>query len=138
MLTDPDQSATTVKKTGHYRNQCRLLKKLLKQTENSQNNPGSKNSGANNSNPNSNVNNDNNNDNNNHKNSNTVKWKLKTVYTPCETYGKRNQFTEKSYFGANAANLPPLGTEDRKDKIKSKREPIKMILTNLIKLQPKI
>ena len=27
MLTDPNQCATTVKKTGHYRNQCRLLKR---------------------------------------------------------------------------------------------------------------
>ena len=27
MLTEPNQHATTVKKLGHYRHQCRLLKK---------------------------------------------------------------------------------------------------------------
>ena len=38
------------KKPGHHRNQCRLLKKQLEQTENDQNNPGNKNSAANTSN----------------------------------------------------------------------------------------
>ena len=90
------------KKPGHYRNQCRLLKKQREQTENTQNNPGNKNSAANTSNPNSNVNN-----NNNNKNSNKAESKPKTVYPPCETYGKTNHSTEKWNFGANAANRPP-------------------------------
>ena len=50
------------KKLGHYRNQCRLLKKQRDQTENNQNNPANKNNDANTSNPNGYVNNLNNND----------------------------------------------------------------------------
>ena len=90
------------KKPGHYRNQCRLLKKQLEQTENNQNNPGNKNSDTNTSNPNSNVNN-----NNKNRNSNRAERKPKTVYPPCETCGKTNHSTEKCYFGAKAANRPP-------------------------------
>ena len=90
------------KKPGHYRNQCRLLKKQLEQTEINQNNPGNKNSAANTSNPNDNVNN-----NNNNKNSNKAERKPKTVYPPCETCGKTNNSTQKCYFGANEANRPP-------------------------------
>ena len=98
----PKLTCHQCKKPGHYRNQCRLLKKQREQTENNQNNPGNKNSDTKTSNPNSNVNN-----NNNNKNSNKAERKPKTVYTPCETCGKTNQSTEKSYFGANAANRPP-------------------------------
>ena len=35
--TDPSQGATTVKKPGHYRNQCRLLKKQKQRSERTQN-----------------------------------------------------------------------------------------------------
>ena len=90
------------KKPGHYRNQCRLLKKQRETTENNQNNPGNKNSDANTSNPKSNANN-----NNNNRNNNRAERKPKTVYPPCETCGKTNHSTEKCYFGANAANRPP-------------------------------
>ena len=89
-------------KPGHYRNQCRLLKKQREQTENNQNNPGNKNSDAITSNPNSNVNN-----NNNNKKSNKAGRKPKTVDPPCDTCGKINHSIEKCYFGANAANRPP-------------------------------
>ena len=92
------------KKQGHYRNQCRLLKKQEEQTENNENTPGNKNSDANTSNPNSNVNNNNNS---NTKNSNKAERKPETVYSPCETCGKTNHSTERCYFGANAANRPP-------------------------------
>ena len=91
------------KKPGHYRNQCRLLKKQREQTEIIQNIPGNKNSDANTSNPSNNVNNNDN----NHKNSNRADRKPKTVYPPCETCGKTSHSTEKCYFGANAANGPP-------------------------------
>ena len=102
MRTDPNQRATTLKKPGHYKNQCRLLKKQREQTENNRNNPGNKNSDANNSNPNTNVCN-----NNNKKNGNRAEKKPKTVYPPCLTCGKTNRSTEKCYFGANAASRPP-------------------------------
>ena len=98
----PKPTCHHCKKPGHYRNQCRLLKKQREQTEIDQNNPGNKNSAANTSNPNGNVNN-----NNNNKNSNKAERKPKTVYPPCETCGKTNHSTEKCYFGANAANRPP-------------------------------
>ena len=91
------------KKPGHYKNQCRLLKKQREQTENNQNNPGNKSSDANTSNPNGNVNNPNN----NKRNSNRPERKPKTVYSPCETCGKTDHSTEKCYHGANAANRPP-------------------------------
>ena len=98
----PKPTCHHCKKPGHYRNQCRLLKKQREQTENNQNNPGNKNSDTNTSNPNSNVN-----KNNNNNNSNRAERKPKTVYPSCETYGKTNHSTEKCYFGANGANRPP-------------------------------
>ena len=39
---------------------------------------------------------------NNHKNDR----KSRTLYPPCETYGKTNHSTERCYVGANAANRP--------------------------------
>ena len=89
-------------KPGNYRNQCRLLKKQLEQTENDQIVPGNKNSAANTSIPNGNINN-----NNNNKNSKKAERNPKTLYPPCETCGKTNHSTEKCYIGANAANRPP-------------------------------
>ena len=90
-------------KPGHYRNQCRLLKKQREETENNQNNPGNKNSDANNYIP---DNNTNNNDQNNFKNSNRAETKPETVHPPCETCGKTNHSAERCYVGANAANRP--------------------------------
>ena len=97
----PKPTCHHCKKPGHYRNQCRLLKKQREQTENNQNNPGNKDSAANTSNPNSNVNNTNNN-----KNSNKAERKPETVYPPCETCGKTNHSADRCYVGANAANRP--------------------------------
>ena len=91
------------KKPGHYKNQCRLLKKQREQTENDQNNPGNKNSDATTSNQNGNANIPNN----NNKNSNRAERKPKTVYPPYETCGKTNHSTERCYHGANAANRAP-------------------------------
>ena len=99
----PKPTCHHCKKPGHYRNQCRLLKKQREQTDDTQKNPGNKNSGANNCDSNSNVNNINN----NNKNNNKAERKPKTVYPPFETCGKTNHFTEKCYFGDNAANRPP-------------------------------
>ena len=120
------------KKPGHYRNQCRLLKKQQEQTENNQNNSGNRNSDANNSNQNSNVNN-----NNNNRNNTRAERKPKTIYPPCETCGKTNHSTEKCYFGMQPIDRLP-GIEDRKDKIRSKKEPTKMTQMKVPKLQPKI
>ena len=99
----PKPTCHRCKKSGRYRNQCRLLKKQREQAQDVQDNPGNKNSGANTSNSNSNVNNNNN----NNKNSNRAERKRKTVYSPCGTCWKANHSTEKCFFGANAANRPP-------------------------------
>ena len=88
------------KKPGHYKNQCRLLKKQREQTENNQNNPVNKNNDANTSNLNGKINK-------NDRNRNRAERRPKTVYPPCETCGKTNHSTEKCYHGANAANRPP-------------------------------
>ena len=98
----PKPTCHHCKKPVHYRNQCRLLKKLREQTGKNQNNPGNKNSDTNTSNPINNVN-----KNNNKNNSNRAERKPKTVYPPCEKCGKTDHSTEKCYFGANAANRPP-------------------------------
>ena len=98
----PKPTCHHCKKPGHYRNQCRLLKKQRKQTDHIKKNPGNKNSDADTSNPSSNVNN-----NNNNKNSNRAERKPKIVYPPRETNGKTNHTTDKCYFGANTANRPP-------------------------------
>ena len=119
-----------VKKLGHYRNQCRLLKRQREQTENNQNKPGNKNSDTNTSNPDSNVKNINN----NNKNCNRAE---RNVYPPCETCGKTNHSMEKCYFGTNAANRPPL-RHRRREKNQYQKEPIKVTLITLLKLQPKI
>ena len=100
----PKPTCHHCKKPGHYRNQCRLLKKQQERTEDNQDNPANKSSDAITSNPNNNVNNNNNN---NNKNSNKAERKQKAVYPPCETRGKTNHSTERCYFGANAANRPP-------------------------------
>ena len=72
----------------------------------------------------------------------------KTVTEPREsqtlfTYPLKH--VEKQTTPQRNANLEPMqpidrlpGTENRKDKIKSTKEPIKAILTKLLKLQPKI
>ena len=52
-----------------------------------------------------NINSDTNDSNsNNHK----IDRKSRTLYHPCETCGKTNHSTERSYVGANAANRPLL------------------------------
>ena len=94
------------KKPAHYRNQCRLLERQKEQSEDTQDNPGNKNNGAKNSIPNNNTNKKKKN-NNNYKNNNRAERKPKTAYPPCETCEKTNHYTEKCYYGTNAANRPP-------------------------------
>ena len=60
------------------------------QIEGNPDNAGNINSDTNDSNP------------NNHK----TDRKSRTLYPPCETYGKTNHYTERYYVGANASNRP--------------------------------
>ena len=132
----PKPTCHHCKKLGNYRNQCLLIKRPKEQSEETQVIPGAKNSGVKNSITNNNTIKKNNN--NNYKNSNRAERKLKTVHPPGETCRKTNHSTEKCYYGANAANRPPSRTEDLKDRIRSKKEPIKMTQMKLFRLQPKI
>ena len=129
----PKPTCHHCKKPGHYRNQCRLLKKQREKTENNQNNPGNKNSDANTSNPNSNANN-----NNNNRNNNRAERKPKTVYPPCETCGKTNHSTAKCYFGANAANRPPPRHKRPERQNQASERANQNDSNEALKLQPKI
>ena len=126
----PKPTCHHCKKPEQYRNQCRLLKKQRQQTEKNENNHGNKTSVANTSNPNSNANNPNT----NNKNSNRVERKPKTV----RDVGKQTTPQRK----VTMEPMQPVdrfpGKEDRKDRIRSKKESIKMTRMKLLKLQPKI
>ena len=102
MPTDSNRRATTAKNLNITEiNVINWKKKQKEQAEGTQISSVTKKSGADDSIPN------NNNNNNNNKNSDRDKRRPKNVYPPCETCGKTHQSTEKSYFGANAANIPP-------------------------------
>ena len=94
------------KKTkNNYQNQRPLLKREKDQTRNNTNSANNNNGSAQtNSNPNNNK------VANNTKGSNINDQRdrrSRPVFPPCETCGRTNQSTEKSYLGANAANRPP-------------------------------
>ena len=129
----PKPTCHHCKKPGHYRNQCRLLKKQREQTENNQNNPGNK----------------------------TVppipltRTVMPTTITIIETITElkesRKLFThpvrhvEKQTTPQRNVILEPMqpidrlpGTEDPKDRTRSQKKPTKMTLMKLPRLQPKI
>ena len=93
------------KKPGHYRNQCRQLKREKDQVQNSTNSANNNNGSAQtNFNPNTNkvANNTKGNNTNNQRDRRPT-----PVFPPCETCGGTNHSTEKCFLGANAANRPP-------------------------------
>ena len=93
------------KKPGHYRNQCRQLKREKDQVQNNTDSAAKNNNGSaqinSNPNPKAPVANKANNTNNQRDR------KPRPVFPPCETCGRTNHFTERCYLGANAANRPP-------------------------------
>ena len=120
------------KKPGNYRRQCRFLKKHREQAEKNQNNPGNK----------------------------TVtpiplnRTATSTIITTTKTVTRLKESQKLStqpvsYVGKQTtpqknATLEPMqpidrlpGKEDRKDKIRSKKESIKMTRMKLLRLQPK-
>ena len=95
------------KKPGHYRNHCRQLKREKEQTRNNTNSADSTNKNHGSAQTKSNPNN---------KASNKTKANItnfqrerrsRPVFPRCETCGRTNHSTEKSYLGTNAANRPP-------------------------------
>ena len=91
------------KKPGHYQNQCRQLKREKDQTRNNTNSANNNNGSAQTkSNPNNKV------ANNTKGNNMNIQRDRRPgpVFPPCETCGRNNHSTEKSYLGANAANRP--------------------------------
>ena len=122
------------KKPGHYRNQCRLLKKQREQTENNQRSPGNKTVMS-------------------IPLTRTATSTILTTTTETVTDPKESQepFTHpvrhvvrQTIPQRNAIMEPtqPIdrlpGREERKDKIRSKKVPIKMTQMKLLRLQPKI
>ena len=101
----PKPTCHHCKKPGHYRNQCRQLKREKDQTQNNTNSATNNNGSAQtNSNPNNNKVTDNAKGNNTN---NQRDRKHRPVFPPCETCGRTNHSTERCYLGANAANRPP-------------------------------
>ena len=93
------------KTPGHYRNQCRQLKRGKDPTPNITNSANKNNGCAQtNSTPNNNkvANNTKGNKINNQRDR-----RSRPVFSPCEASGRTKHSTEKSYLGANAANRPP-------------------------------
>ena len=103
----PKPTCHHCKKPGHYRDQCRQLKREKDQVQNNTgsavNNKNNNGSAQTNSNPNNKapVANKANNTNNQRDR------KPRPVFPPCETCGRTNHSTERCYLGANAANRPP-------------------------------
>ena len=103
----PKPTCHHCKKPGHYRNQCRQLKRDKDQgqnnTDSAANNKNNSGSAPANSNPNHKapVANKANNTNNQRDR------RPRPVFPPCETCGRTNHSTERCYLGANAANRPP-------------------------------
>ena len=103
----PKPTCHHCKKPGHYRNQCRQLKRgkdqVQNNTDSAADNKNNNGSAQTNSNPNqkATVANKANNANNQRDR------KTRPVFPPCETCGRTNHSTEKCYLGANAANRPP-------------------------------
>ena len=103
----PKPTCHHCKKPGHYRNQCRQLKrekdKVQNNTDSAANNKNNNGSAQINSNPNlkAPVANKANNTNNQRDR------KPRPVFPPCETCGRTNHSTERCYLGANAAIRPP-------------------------------
>ena len=103
----PKPTCHHCEKPGHYRNQCRQLKRDKDQAQNNTdsaaNNQNINGSAQTNSNPNHKapVGNKANNTNNQRDR------KPRPVFPPCETCGRTNHSTERCYLGANAANRPP-------------------------------
>ena len=122
------------KKPGHYRNQCRLLKKQLEQTENDQNNPGNKTVAPM---PLTRT-----------VMSTTTITTKKTVIKLKESqklFSHPVRHVEKQTTPQRNVILKPMqpidrlpGTEDRKDRIRSQKEPTKVTLMMLPRLHPKI
>ena len=129
----PKPTCHHCKKPGHYRNQCRLLKKQREETENNQNNPGNRNSDTNTSNPNSNINKNNNNNNSNRAERKPKLFTHSVRHVAKQTTPQRNVILEPMQ---PIDRLP--GTGDRKNRIKSQKKPTKMTLMKLPRLQPKV
>ena len=132
----PKPTCHNFKKPGRYRNHCRLLKRQKEQIEDTQYNPANKNSSASNSIPNNNTNKNNNN--NNSENSDRAEKSQKMFTHPARHVGRQT-------IARTNATMKPMqpidrlpGTENRKDRIRSKKKPIKMTRMKLLRLQPKI
>ena len=100
----PRPTCHDCKKAGHYQIQCRQLKREKEQTRNNTNNANNTNGSAQ---TNLNLNNKVANNTKGNNINNQKDRRPRPVFPPCETSGRTNHSTEKTYLGANAANRPP-------------------------------
>ena len=100
----PKPTCHHCKKPGHYRNQCRQLKREKDQTRNITNNASNNNGSVQ---TNSNTNNKTAHNTKASSINNQKDRRPRPVFPPCETCSRTNHSTEKCYLGANAANRPP-------------------------------
>ena len=134
MLTAPNKRATTVKNQGKYRNQCRLLKNSENKLKITKINLETKTVMPIPLNPTA-----------------TLTILTTTTETITEPKGSQKLFTHpvrhvaRQTIPQRNAIIEPRkptdrlpGREDRKDKIRSKKEPIKMTPMKLLRLPPKI
>ena len=103
----PKPTCHHCKKPGHYRNQCRQLKRekdqVQNKTDSAANNKNNNDSAQTNCNPNHKVPVANKANNTNDQRDREPK----PVFPPCETCGRTNHSTERCYPGAKSANRPP-------------------------------
>ena len=103
----PKPSCHHCKKPGHYRNQCRQLKREKDQIRNNTNGAGNRKNNNGSAQTNSNSNNKVSNNTNANNTNNQRDRRSRPFYPPCEFCGRTNHSTEKFYLGADAANRPP-------------------------------
>ena len=102
----PEPTCHHCKKPGHYRNQCRQLKREKEQVRTNMNSAANNNNNNGSAQTNSNANNKVSNNTNANNTNKQRDGRSRPVYPACETCGRTNQSTEKCYLGANAANRP--------------------------------
>ena len=123
------------KKPGHYQNQCRQLKREKDQTRSKTNSANNINGSAQtNSNPNKKVANNTKGE----KINDQRDRRSRLVFSPCEACGRTYHSTEKCHLGANSANRPPHGIDDRKDRTRVNKIMLTATQMGMSKLQPRI
>ena len=100
----PKPTCHLCKKPGHYRNQCRQLKRKKDQIQNNTNSADNTNNNNGSAQTNSNSNNEVSNKTDANNTNIQRDGRSRPVFLPCETCGRHNHSTENCYLGEKAAN----------------------------------